>query len=162
MILQRLCKSLRLREPARILLMIQVDGDHTERFAIDRHLRFESNAGLALARETMDLRVADGEAGEDGLAVFAAVVVHGFAKGEMETGETGEFGGLVDAVATPALVVDFLKRDEVGLLLADEGGDAVEIEVVVLPHPVVEVPGEEPELPGDGLGSEGQKQKKAG
>lgn len=61
---------------------------------------------------------------EEGLAVGTALIVHGFAVGETQAGERGEFSGLIDALGAGGLPIDLLQGNEVGGRGGDDAGEA--------------------------------------
>ena len=73
-------QRLRLLQAPGILLVVEVDGNHPQQLAADRHHRLEADPWLAVAGEEMHFRRADRMLGKNGLPVFAAVVIHRFAE----------------------------------------------------------------------------------
>ena len=65
-----------------------------------------------------------------------------FFKDGVHAGEFGEDGRFVDALRAFDSLVDFLKRDEVGLDGIDNVGDALKIEYAIHSDAVVDVVGQ--------------------
>ena len=96
-------------------------------------------------RERVHGEVGQRPTAEQGLAVGAALVVHRFAVGEVQAGEPGEFGGLIDAAGACGFLVNLLERDDVGTGGGDHAGETDEVEFAVHPFAVVDIVGENAE-----------------
>ena len=91
----------------------------------------------------MDLAGFDGVFGKDRLAVATAFEIHCFAENAGESGEFCEHCGLIDFVGSASEMIDFLKSDQIGFGLADDGSDASQIEFSIGASAVVDIPAED-------------------
>jgi hypothetical protein len=128
-------------------LVVPVGGEDEEGLGVVVEADFgaEDGAGFAAGGggDGVDAMVMDGAADEEGVAVFAAVVVHGFAEEGLEAGHAGEFGEGIGAADAVGALVDLLEGDDVGVAVLDDAGDAFEVEAAVDAFAVVDVIGED-------------------
>lgn len=101
----------------------------------------EGDSGFVAIGEPDRADADDRVSREDRHAVVAALEWHEPSEGGVHFKLVGEDGGLVNVVAAIGTQINFLEGDKVGVLLAQDTCDAIEIDAVVGALPVTDVIG---------------------
>jgi hypothetical protein len=116
-------------------------GHKIDRATVQLDLCAEHTAtfGLAPVFKHSMYRFLNGEARKNGHAVFAALIVKVWSEGELHSGQGREFCDLIFVLRASNVPVDLLQSNQIGTLLIDDAGDALQVELLVHPDADVNV-----------------------
>ena len=84
-----------------------------------------------------------GVAGQDGVAVLLGLDRHGGVEVDGHRQAVGDRLGLIDVAGAGAADVQLLQADDVGLMLGDDAGDAVDVQLAIDADAAMDVVGEQ-------------------